>query len=352
MPIEFRCTQCNKLLRTGDDTAGKQAKCPECGAVMPVPAPDAAQGSPYQPMGMPQAAASPFGSVAAPVPPDSMNPYQSPAGLGAEPMAFAPAGQIRPTRIEFGETLSRTWAIFTDQWLTMLGGVIIAALLYVPFYAAFLGLQLAVVPNIQDPAVGLAINILAQIAFQIFILWISIGVMLFALQVVRGEETRYGLIFAGGRYLLPIVLCAILTQIIVMLGLILLIIPGIIFALMLVQAQLLIIDRNLGVIDAMSTSRDMMVGNKMTVFGLWIVVSILGYLFSALTCGLGFFGFIPYAVLMHIVIYLGVTGQPTMADRYALPPEQTGGSPFGQPGASPLGQAPPRSFQGDSPFVS
>ncbi len=38
MPIEFRCTQCNKLLRTPDNTAGKQAKCPECGALMTVPA--------------------------------------------------------------------------------------------------------------------------------------------------------------------------------------------------------------------------------------------------------------------------------------------------------------------------
>jgi len=37
MPIEFRCSQCNKLLRTPDETAGQQAKCPECGALMPVP---------------------------------------------------------------------------------------------------------------------------------------------------------------------------------------------------------------------------------------------------------------------------------------------------------------------------
>ena len=41
MPIEFRCTQCDKLLRTPDDTAGKQAKCPECGAILPVPSPAA-----------------------------------------------------------------------------------------------------------------------------------------------------------------------------------------------------------------------------------------------------------------------------------------------------------------------
>ena len=31
MPIEFRCTQCNKLLRTADASAGKKAKCPDCG---------------------------------------------------------------------------------------------------------------------------------------------------------------------------------------------------------------------------------------------------------------------------------------------------------------------------------
>jgi phage FluMu protein Com len=39
MPIEFRCSHCGKLLRTGDDTAGRQAQCPECGTISTVPAP-------------------------------------------------------------------------------------------------------------------------------------------------------------------------------------------------------------------------------------------------------------------------------------------------------------------------
>ena len=39
MPIEFRCSQCGKLLRTGDDTAGRQAQCPECGTISIVPNP-------------------------------------------------------------------------------------------------------------------------------------------------------------------------------------------------------------------------------------------------------------------------------------------------------------------------
>jgi len=37
MPIEFNCTQCGALLRTADETAGGQARCPQCGAIVPVP---------------------------------------------------------------------------------------------------------------------------------------------------------------------------------------------------------------------------------------------------------------------------------------------------------------------------
>ena len=37
MPIQFRCTGCGRLLRTGDDTAGRQAQCPACGAVTAIP---------------------------------------------------------------------------------------------------------------------------------------------------------------------------------------------------------------------------------------------------------------------------------------------------------------------------
>jgi phage FluMu protein Com len=334
MPIEFRCTQCNKLLRTGDDTAGKQAKCPECGTVMTVPLPDQGPVPPNRPMGSFEAAPSPFAAPSAPVAPDSMNPYQSPTGLGPEPHSFAPPGQVQPTRIDFGETLSRTWSVFTERWLTMVGALFLAGLLFLPAAIALNVVNAVVVPTVGDQAVRFAVAILSQIVYQIYIFWIMIGVQLFSLGVVRGEEPRYGLILSGGRYLLAIVLCGILTQIIVMLGLVLLIIPGLIFAMMLIQAQLLIIDRNMGVIDAMSTSRDVMVGNKMTVFALFLVASLVGGVFAVITCGLGIFGAVPYMWILTVMIYLGVTGQPTMIDHHMMPPEQP--APGTPPGNSPF----------------
>jgi len=46
MPIEFRCSQCGKLLQTADSTAGKQAKCPACGAVATIPETSTAESAP------------------------------------------------------------------------------------------------------------------------------------------------------------------------------------------------------------------------------------------------------------------------------------------------------------------
>jgi DNA-directed RNA polymerase subunit RPC12/RpoP len=103
MPIEFRCSECSKLLQTSDGTAGRQARCPECGAILMIPTLDgASQPGPEPPAaagdGMPSAA-SPFGPQDTFQPqggsPGVENPYQSPqAGMmpGAMPQ---PAGLRR-----------------------------------------------------------------------------------------------------------------------------------------------------------------------------------------------------------------------------------------------------------------
>ena len=79
MPVEFRCTQCQKLLRTPDETRGQQARCPACGAVvlvpgLPAPPPEAA--SPFQTPAEAPPAGSPFGPppIAPPTVPTEIHP--------------------------------------------------------------------------------------------------------------------------------------------------------------------------------------------------------------------------------------------------------------------------------------
>ncbi len=45
MPIDFNCPTCKKLLRVPDGAAGRQAKCPQCGNVVLVPAASAFEAS-------------------------------------------------------------------------------------------------------------------------------------------------------------------------------------------------------------------------------------------------------------------------------------------------------------------
>jgi phage FluMu protein Com len=95
MPIEFRCNECGKLLRTDDETVGRQAQCPECGAISIVPSSTASSEtspSPFAPSPFaPSAGANPFGSGPAGDAESSDNSYQSPVSP-----TYLPPGQIDP----------------------------------------------------------------------------------------------------------------------------------------------------------------------------------------------------------------------------------------------------------------
>lgn len=72
MAIEFRCNECQQLLRVPDDSAGKNARCPKCQALMAVPA----------------AAAEAFGSASSPVPQVPTPPQTPPPPPALLPGSF------------------------------------------------------------------------------------------------------------------------------------------------------------------------------------------------------------------------------------------------------------------------
>jgi len=104
------------------------------------------------------------------------------------------------------------------------------------------------------------------------------------------------------------------------LGTLLCIVPGVILALMFSQYYFLIVDRNVGILESLSISRELMQGNKLTLLAIWIL-GVVGTLVVVLfTCGLGIFVAAPYMALLSPVIYLAVTGQPTADRLYFAPP--------------------------------
>src|ERR1700741_2424879 len=84
-PIEFRCPNCQKLLRIAAAAAGKQAQCPECRTAMIVPKPPE-----LDRQATPVDATKPFGNSVASHPQDALS--ASPAfGAGQNPMPPAQA---------------------------------------------------------------------------------------------------------------------------------------------------------------------------------------------------------------------------------------------------------------------
>ena len=68
---------------------------------------------------------------------------------------------------------------------------------------------------------------------------------------------------------------SLLVSIVVVLGMILLIVPGIIFALMFMFATMIVIDRGLGPIESMKESKRITTGYKWKLFGLGLVLTLL-----------------------------------------------------------------------------
>jgi len=167
----------------------------------------------------------------------------------------------------------------------------------------------------DSPALGHFLSALGSLIGWLLSIWIGIGQALIFLGIARGQPVEIGLLFAGGPYLLRILGASIIAGIALFFGFLLLIVPGILLALMFWPFYLLIIDRNVGIVESFQLAAKVTAGNKATVFLVAIVAFALTIV-SAIPCGLGLLVTVPYFGLMWPVMYLAMTGQATADQRH------------------------------------
>ena len=344
MPIEFRCSGCGRLLRTADDTAGKQAKCPQCGEILTIPNSTTAHAGQPTDDGLNEAKGSelssdPFATSET----STTNPYQTPTtsqAVESQGYYIAAAGaKLTPTTIGFSDVFTRTWEVFRNQ----LGTAVLFAL-------CVFGVQIA--SNIVMMPIGMAANLagndtlvfaLVQVLQQFwglivgaFVTCISVR---FALDLMRGHPSPLSAMWNVGPFFLRILalnllillvvivvgaVCAIpvgiawLTQDDTMMttGVIItaaLAVPAVIamffMGLMIILSSYFIIDRGEGVIEGINSSMLFMKGNKLMVFLVLIVAGIVGLIFGCGTLCIGFLFVTPFTYLLMATIYCSATGQ-------------------------------------------
>jgi phage FluMu protein Com len=307
MPIEFRCTQCGKLLRTGDDTAGKRAKCPQCGTMLAIPAPDAAPPGGSMPPPHPTFAPAPG------YPAPGASPYQ--ASSAAPGAGAAAMGGLRTTPIDMNDILSRTWAIFKSQIGMCIVLPLIVNLIAGFAFALIWAVTFAIAAILGSPAIFKVLLFFGVIAVLLVFLSLVCGQVRAFLKIARGQPVAIGELFAFGPHIIPFVIIAILVGLMEVVGGAMCVAPGIILGCMFSQAIYLVLDRKEGVIDSLSHSKDITTGSKLSIFLIWLVSALGAGLFSLVTCGFGGLVSFPFLQLMWCVVYLTITGQPAVINR-------------------------------------
>jgi uncharacterized membrane protein len=121
-----------------------------------------------------------------------------------------------------------------------------------------------------------------------------LGLSLFILSISRDEEAYLEQLFEGFKNAGTATAANIITGVIIMIGLVLLIIPGIIAALSLSMTFYIIADDDsIGVLDAIKKSNEMMKDHRWKLFYLYLRFFGWGIV-CLLTLGLGFLWLIPY----------------------------------------------------------
>ena len=319
MPIEFPCSGCQRLLRTADDTAGKQAQCPECGQIQTVPSANAPASVASDSAG----AGSPgVGSFETAAGGPAANPNRAPAfDPSSTEMGFAAGeGTLQPTPIEFGETLSRTWERFSAQ----LGTCVLFGFAWLLFaFACCVGLGF-ISTVAGEPVVGMVFQLAALLLWS----FLNCMMVLFALNLLRKHPSPLWSMWKVGPRFLRVLLFNFLWLVALLIAssvceALANVVPPtpeiaikLFFQLVIIICNLLvflavffIIDQGNGVLESVWNSIRHMHGNKLTAFAIMLVVGGLTALIVLLTCGLALILVSPYYALLMAVIYLSATGQ-------------------------------------------
>lgn len=121
-----------------------------------------------------------------------------------------------------------------------------------------------------------------------------LGMAIFYLKISRNEEVEIAVIFEGFNMFGKAIGAYVLMMIAIFLGMLLLIVPGIMLAFGLSQSFFILADDpEIGVVDALKYSWELMDGHKFDFFIL--MLRFIGwFLLSILTIGIGFFFLVPY----------------------------------------------------------
>lgn len=163
-----------------------------------------------------------------------------------------------------------------------------------------------------NPA-GMAVDLLFQLLTNAVMIIFSAGLINIGIRKVAGEPVGWRMVFDGFPVAGNLIVAGILQSLLIMVGFLLLILPGIYLSIGYCMTVPLIVDRKMSPWQAMEASRKAVHGEWWKVFGLFIVMGLI-CLLASLPLGLGLIWAWPMFVVLGALVYRALFGVSKKAD--------------------------------------
>lgn len=222
------------------------------------------------------------------------NPYQTPqSNLQEQPSVNY---QANPNW-DIGSVFNEAWQLTSGYKATLWGALLI-----------YIGISIAVSLPFELIGKGsIIMMVLSQIAIGLATYPLYAGMTILGIKRSVGDATNAFMVFDFYSKTIPIFLLYLLMMILIAVGLVLLIIPGIYLMVAYSMAIPLMVEKNMGIWEALETSRKTVHKCWFQVFGLYLVILIL-VVVAALPLGIGWIWALPFANIVTGIVYRNLFG--------------------------------------------
>jgi len=200
-------------------------------------------------------------------------------------------------KLVYSDILKTAWKGLKSQFWLLVGLVIGFTIIY----------SLLMIFTIPDKVESfevskIIVNILSAFIFGLFVM----GYLKNCLQTLDGEEPQFSAYGQVSRKLLIFLVAYIIYYVIVIIGLVLLIAPGIYLSLRLQFFFASMVEENTGIIDSFKRSWNITKGHSLSLFILSLIMLLI-YFIGCIALFVGVFIAAPLMVLMYGVIFRKLT---------------------------------------------
>jgi len=224
----------------------------------------------------------------------------------SKPVITSESTELGDYDFEIGAVLSESWertnGLKGSFWAA--GAIVFLVMIVL---GGIIGGGSAVLVGNGDVIAGGLSSILLQLVIMAVMYPFAAGIIMLGVERSVDLPVSYKSVFGYFTYTLPLLGAAVLMSILVAVGFLLLIIPGIYLSLAYIFVVPLVVEKNLGIWDAMETSRKAVTSRWFKLFFLFLIMSII-LIISALPFGIGLIWTYPMAVAMMGVMYRDIFG--------------------------------------------